>query len=295
MRGPTASGLDPVPYLRAAGLDPDDPGVVVDERGNRSLVLVAADRGRVWRFPRWPEDLALLPTATRRLSAAGALGLPAPRLLDVVLDAPLGSAHLVTSYVPGLAMDDLAVAALPSDRLRRLGADLADLLMRLAAVPWDRWPATEPPWPRLWADSVARMRRLVLPRLDPEDAADAAATLAAAEATAAATTCGVIHGDLGGVNVRVDPASGAITGVLDWDGAIAGDGAVDVAAVAAGAPVAVVAAVLQHRPALAADLARHDRYLATWPLQEVLYGIERGDDDLVRDGLARWRQRAQPG
>ncbi|MEZ5116387.1 MAG: phosphotransferase [Candidatus Nanopelagicales bacterium] len=274
-------------YAEAAGLDPADPAVELDVRGNRSVVLVHRPRRLVWRFPTHPEDLPSMVAAGQRAQAAADLGLPAPHLVAAHPEGGLGRAHLVFTYVPGIAMDDPRVVGLPAERRERLGRDLADLLVRLRDLAPTAWPGTWAPWPQLWSDMADRVRQRVLPLVDPGGADLVERALVRAVATAHDAPASLNHGDLGGVNVRVDLADGRITGVLDWDGSIPGDVAVDAAAVHAGVPASVWDAVVAAEPVLVDDLARHDDYLATWPAQEVLWGLDHGNDALVRDGLHR--------
>lgn len=289
--------------------------LVLDQRGQRNDVVVDVRAGLVWRFPRYAEDLPLLAETAQRLRAVTALGIPAPRVLGGEPTAALGRAHLVLSYVPGIALDDPAVGGLPAPARQLLGANLADVFRRLRRLPPGLWPGSCPDWGWLWADLGRRAAGVLPELLTPEEWARAEAALARAAATAAAAPQGLVHGDLGGVNVRLDPGTGALTGLIDWDGAVLGDPAVDVAAVAAlpqavrdlapaaaadtdGAATAerharaveaVLASMLAAQPTLRDELDRFADYLATWPLQEAVWAVEHDDAAMLRDGLARYR------
>jgi Ser/Thr protein kinase RdoA (MazF antagonist) len=138
----------------------------------------------------------------------------------------------------------------------------------------------------------------VVPVLPPELACRAERDLDRAVATAREAPAGLIHGDLGGVNVRVDLATGALTGVLDWDGAVPGDPAVDTIAVAVGVDPRVAAAMLAAGPEVGADLtgdlARAETYVATWALQEMAWGLGHDAPALTADGLAQYARGRQP-
>jgi aminoglycoside phosphotransferase (APT) family kinase protein len=275
-------------YAAAAGVDPGTAGLVLDLRGKQHVVLVDRAAGLVWRFPRTPARLALLPDDAARLRAARRLGLPAPAVLGSVLDAPLGRAHLLLEYLPGVAMDDPVVRGIDDAAAARLGRDLAALLHRIRCLPAGAWPLPAPEWVGLWEALATRLSASVLPLLPTALAERAAEDLDRAITAARQAPRGLIHGDLGGVNVRVDPATGALTGVLDWDGAVPGDPAVDTIAVAVGADPRVVAAMLAAGPELAGDLDRARAYVATWALQEMAWGLGHDDPGLTADGLARF-------
>jgi len=303
----------PAGYAAALGRSPDDPDLVLDRRGMRNDVLVDRLAGVVYRFPRYADDLVLLPLTAARLDAVRALGVPAPRVIGGVLAGELGRAHLVLTHVPGIALDDDAVPDLPPAVLDRLGADLGRILVRLRHLPADGWPEPVPDWVELWTSMADRCRARVLPLLGRAAAAQAVDDLAAAVDAARVAPAGLVHGDLGGVNVRLDPATGDVTGVIDWDAATPGDAAGDVAAVRALAvpgrrpdpPPAMLAqfppgddegagyeqvirSMVRAEPSLREDLARFAAYLATWPLQGALYGVEHADRRLVEDGLTRY-------
>lgn len=101
-----------------------------------------------------------------------------------------------------------------------------------------------------------------------------------------------MHGDLGGDNVRVDPKSGRVNGVLDWDSARPGDPAVDLAALRASlCPSAAWGLLLERVQVTAEELDRATAYAATFALQEALLGVEQGDDKAVYRGLADYSLR----
>ncbi len=294
-------------YLAAAGLPPDSPARL-DIRGTRQDVLVDPGAALVWRFPRYADDLDRLGTVAAIHTRVQELGMPSPRVIDAVLDAPLGQAHLVLTYLPGIALDDSRVAQCTAEIRTRIGAGIADLLLALGRAHPDPWPESRPQWSSLWHQQAREIARRVLPLLPAADPSDhvtpdpeheirflehtaASRVLAAAVQTAAGAPIGLVHSDLGGVNIRLDPTTGAVTGLLDWDHAFPGDPAIDTAAVTAGLDPVIRTALLTARPALRTGLRRFDAYAATWPLQEILWGLDNERPDLVTDGLHRWLAR----
>ncbi len=80
---------------------------------------------------------------------------------------------------------------------------------------------------------------------------------------------GILHGDLGSDNLLIDD-SGGFVGLLDWDGAVIGDPALDTVAVLHSLPAAESGRLRAEHEWIAADVARAEVYLATWELQDLL-------------------------
>lgn len=259
--------------------------------GQYSDVLVDEGRGLVRRYPRYEAERASIPSLVERLDAAVSLGLPAPRVLAVAADRALGEAHIVVGYVPGVGLRDPAVARLGRAGRERVAADLAHLLGALHDADLARWPPTGgTTWQERWVTLRRDVAELVAPHLGAAGAARAVADADAAVAAAAlARTSTLVHGDLGGENVRVDPVAGAVTGVLDWDSAGPGDPAVDLAALSTSLPESVMESLFDARPDLRLDVPRAQAYARTFALQDVIFGLRRGDVDAARNGLAPYR------
>ena len=187
------------------GVDPATSGLVLDLRGKQHVVLVDRTAGLVWRFPRTPARLALLADDAARLRAARRLGLPAPAVLGAVLDAPLGRAHLLLEYLPGIAMDDPAVRGLDDASAARLGRDLAALLARTRCLPAGTWPLPAPEWVGLWEALATELSASVVPLCRWHWPSAPARTGPGGPTRPKARPHGLIHGDLGGV--RVDLAT----------------------------------------------------------------------------------------
>jgi aminoglycoside phosphotransferase len=263
---------------------------VTTRHGAQNVVLIDQDDAVVRRFPQTSAGAARLPEVAERWRAVNTLGLPAPSLLGAHTDAGEGGPHLTMSLLPGARLDqsDLRAPMSPGIAASRLGADLARVLVLMREIADADWPAPSA-WVAMWDDMAARARISVLPLLAPPDATRAEADLWAAGQAARVRPYGLCHGDLGPHNLHVDPDSGALLGIIDWDDVMRGDVAGDVAGLQAGLPPAVTAAMLAAGPSLAQELARFARYAATWPLQEALFGVEHERPDLVADGLDRYR------
>ena len=174
---------------------------------------------------------------------------------------------------------------------QRLVADLVALLAGLRDARTAGWPGEARPWAERWTHLCSRLRGEVVPLIGDEAGTDRALRqLAAAEVAAAATgDRALAHGDLGGENVHVDPVTGAVVGVLDWDDAAPGDPAVDLAAVRVHAEPWLAEALLAADPSLRDLVARAEAYVGTFALQQALWGQEAGDADSVADGLSGYR------
>ena len=118
------------------------------------------------------------------------------------------------------------------------------------------------------------------------------AVCASTAATAATAPLRVFHGDLGGVNCRIDPATGAVTGLLDWDSAVVGDPATDIAAVLAGLGPRTAEQARTERPYWREQEVRYRAYLQTWPLQFALWSVAAGTGEDRRQARALLRRSA---
>lgn len=215
-------------------------------RGNRNHIEFVGDR--VLRFPLIDADRADLPAIAERHEAAVAAGLPAPRLLALHDD------HLVLQRLPGTALFD---CHLTPGAARRLGTELAAMLIVLRTTV--DWPAPPIPWARLW-EGLATV--------------DDGPEVAEAIRVARSITPAPVHGDLSGGNILVAD-DGSLLGVLDWDGATVADPAQDFSALCFNAGPSVAAAITAATPDAAELNHRADVYLATWPVQNLLWREHR--------------------
>ena len=95
------------------------------------------------------------------------------------------------------------------------------------------------------------------------------------------------HGDFGPGNLLHNPATQQMSGVIDFGFAVLGDPAFDVAGLLTyGEPF--VQQVAQHYPAIADFWPRVHFYQGTFALLEALFGIEQGDEEAFRLGLAEY-------
>jgi aminoglycoside 2''-phosphotransferase len=254
--------------------------------GQRHDVVINESADVAWRFPRTAEALSTFDLSAERFRAAAEIGL-APAVVEVVT-GPLGTARMGTRLVRGTGMSGATTEGLGPRARARLVRDLVALLGGLRSVQPPSWPGSDLTWAERWALLTERLRSAVVPLIGSADGRRRAETelTYARRAAQAPGAGGLVHGDLGGENVVIDPLTGEVTGVLDWDDAGPGDPAVDLAAIRAHAPTWLTEGLFTADPTLGALRRRADAYLATFPLQQALWGLESGDDAEVDEGLA---------
>ncbi|MCW2756991.1 MAG: aminoglycoside phosphotransferase family protein [Nocardioidaceae bacterium] len=191
--------------------------------GERTVVRIYAGRSAA-RGPGAAElDAAVL-------AWVGGL-VPVPDVLEVRRGDPAQDvpALLVTSYLPGVLLEDLLPDLGEAD-LTRVGTTLGTLLGRLAHVALPRAGAFRDqtlaiePFPAAYADlgSLVDARAGDLGWSDADLARlDAVARDGDALLDRVGRVC-LVHSDLNPKNLLVDPETLAVTGVLDWEYAHAG-------------------------------------------------------------------------
>lgn len=197
---------------------------LAEAAGERSVVRIYAQRGRQRGTAAVDIDAAVL----RLVHGL----LPVPEVLEVRRPSePAGTPGLlVTSFLPGERLDTL-LPSLPPDTLRTVAGQVGVLLARLAGMPMPRpgWFADgdlriEPmgvgdlvEWARQHRDgtALAAWDQATFDRLLGV-AADAQALL-----DTVSRAC-LVHSDFNPKNLLVDPATGTVTGLLDWEFAHAG-------------------------------------------------------------------------
>jgi aminoglycoside 2''-phosphotransferase len=262
--------------------------VKIDGTGRRSLVIIVEHSNRVYRFPRETQDAAEITDYASRHTLGVALGLPVPALHQTQTGAP-GQAFLELDFVPGKGLDHPSVQGLAARKPIALGRQLANVLLRLREVSPSHWGLPGVDLVELW-DKVARQITELEGHV-PREVFDSMSQAAEQAGTANRSAhIGLVHGDLGGVNTRID-GHGRITGVLDWDGAGLGDVAADAAAVAVGIPRVAREILFQTAPILSQDVNRCQKYVDTWAGQGAVWAIANDDAPLLAEMVERERHR----
>jgi len=214
-----------MPFVDGYGLTPLEGGwsgetFVAESAGQRTVVRLYVQRG-ARRGPRAVEVDAAVLRLVRGL-------LPVPEVLEVRRPDPAAGtpALLVTSLLPGVRLD--TVLSQVSDATRAaVGSNLGVLLGRLAQMPM-LWPGrlvdgdlSVEPWDEGadlvgWVESQRSTSSLA--NWTPGDysalleVADQAQTV-----LDQVTRVSLVHGDLNPKNVLVDPGTGVVTGLVDWE------------------------------------------------------------------------------
>lgn len=263
------------------------------------LVNDAEGTPLVFRFPRRAPVAEALERALRLLPELGpTLPAPVPHFTHLVRGC--ATTPFPFAGYPLLPGRTLMGTRLSAAKRRRLSADLGGFLAALHRFPAARAeslgvpPAAVAGGRERFAAFLARVRVQVTPLLCREERARFAHWLASLETPAQfAFSPVLLHGDLFDDQVLVDPRSGRLTGVIDFDDAALGDPALDFAGLLRnpGEPFA--------RQTLMAYGARGDRmdtmlrraavYAAISPLHEILYGLQIGEPEHSAVGLAELR------
>jgi tRNA pseudouridine32 synthase/23S rRNA pseudouridine746 synthase len=205
-------------------------GAIPLEGGHsKEVFLVQAEGERaVLRVYRRDPDRALIDAALlRRVRGL----IPAPEVLDVhaAADSP---AFTLTTFLPGVRLENVLPRA-DEDLRGRLADSLVGVLARLSGTLFERaglftdaalhLSAELAPAGGLvaWLNQHAMASRLSSwPKRDLDALRDICAEAEALLGTVD-RTC-LVHGDFNGKNLLVDPSSGEVTAVLDWEFAHAG-------------------------------------------------------------------------
>ncbi|HEU4513783.1 MAG TPA: phosphotransferase [Nocardioidaceae bacterium] len=194
--------------------------------GERSVVRIYAGRGAT-RGPNAAETDAAVLRLVRGL-------VPVPEVLEVrrADDSAGTPALLVTSWLEGTRLDEVLPSA--DDTLAEtIGRNLGRILARLAQMPMLRagmfldgelrigpWPAGADDLTE-WVATYGRAGPLGEWNEDDRAALEALAEKAQEVVDRTDRAC-LVHSDFNPKNVLVDPSTGEVTGLLDWEFAHAG-------------------------------------------------------------------------
>lgn len=276
----TRGGTDAMPLQRIVaelGLPSEPPAVLIGSGQNS--VAYELD-GRILRLPRHcgaERDLVREAAALRAVRPL--LPVPVPDLEVRRIDGQFVSLH---AKILGESLSDLTGLRIGAQRV--LAADLAAFLKALHSLPIDSVEA-EPAEASSseWNGLLAQCEAVAFPLLSPDVVTGLRKRFSDFLATCDALPQCLIHGDFGTGNILVD--RGRLSGVIDFSGCGPGDPAYDFASLAAGLGDPFVDLVLAH---FSPDTAARDRmgfYRMTFPLLDILYGVENRDPETVRAGV----------
>ncbi|HET9899121.1 MAG TPA: aminoglycoside phosphotransferase family protein [Streptosporangiaceae bacterium] len=273
-------------YLAVLGLS-ENPGARLAAGQFHDVVLAAEV---AYRFPRNEDSRRKLPAACELLATLGDCGLPAaiPRLLDTShLDRPLVRSHAAVSLLPGAPL----AAGLSQHAQEAAANQLAGLLDQLAAAASDERLLRLVPGAPRWVDFAASVRQVLFPLMSAEGRRRAEAELAAACELAPGGHA-LVHTDLGGNNLLWSSDGDGLprlTGVLDWDGAVIGNQASDLASIAVTVGWPLAERIDDLRRAGPPLMAEARVVAATFALQQALPAALGKDKPNLDDGLTGYR------
>ncbi len=263
-------------------------------RGQFNDVLIVDDV-LVFRHPRTAAAAKTLQTEVDLLrTLQGRLSLPVPN--PVFVQCGAGSSERgIAGYrlLPGEPLTRETVASRTPVEIAHVAGQIAGFLRDLHAIPANDLPAIPTAdSPADWANLFASFRAELFTFMRPDARATVAASFAEFLGTAGNAGFSPVlrHGDLGGENIRYDPATNRVTGIIDFGSAAMGDPAVDLAALSWYGD-AFVAALSNGYPAFADPGVRSRAafYRSTHALQQALWAIRAGDADEFEDGIAAYR------
>lgn len=266
-------------------------------------VTLLVDDALIVRFARRPDVALRLAREARLLPAlAGALPVAIPRFAYVCGNptAPEGVRFVAYSALPGQPLSCEALAALTVSQREQLATQLGAFLSALHAYPVAAAIAASilggsaSAWREEYADFYAEICQHVFPLLSaPEQRAVAHLWEGYLDTPANfAFTPALIHRDLGVEHILHDPATGALTGVIDWGDASIGDPAQDFTGIARALGHEFAARVLAHY-AHPVDPTLWDRvtfYSRIIPFHEIRFGQYERDAAHIAAGLAALRE-----
>jgi aminoglycoside 2''-phosphotransferase len=254
--------------------------------------VVTVNRSLIFRFPRYRQGIDALRT---EMCILGAIGrdrtLPIPRPAYVSLESEaVGEVFMGYEALPGVPFGRERYAALAPSARQALAHALGSFLLRLHAHPADSVTGcglhSGPPL-RGWECMYAQITDRLFPLMGEAAKAWTSRHFDRFLQDPRHTDLPVVlvHGDFGGSNILIDPETAQLTGVIDFSSAQLDDPAVDLAA-ASTAGDDLLDRMADTYPLAATAADRIAFYRGTFALQEALFGVESGDEQALRAGLA---------
>lgn len=244
------------------------------ETGQNNRVLDFGDQ--IVRVPRHADSEAALRregSLLARLAPLLPIAVPHVRILDSEI-GPI-SVHRRLAGEPFYSMDGFGDG-------ERVVQDLAAFLRSLHGL--DTAVVAGGQREDRWREIAERLPSDVLPNLSPAIRPVVEAAFHRFAEQADALPVRVIHGDFGTGNILAE--HDRVTGVIDFSGCGLGDPAYDIASLVAGLGDGLLARLRRHYPDLEAMTGRIAFYRGTFPLLDILFGIDRDDPAALADGMA---------
>lgn len=262
---------------RALDMPAGSPVTVIGSGQNNRVYDFGNVIVRVPRFAKAERDLEREARILTALRPHLPIAVPALELRKV--GEYLISVHKKLAGQPILNLDGMSTGI-----QQELAKSLAGFLRTLHGLPVEYLPFEPATDPSLeWRDLLHQCEAQIFPLL-PAAATTRVRQLFSGFLAACDTLPRVIiHGDFGAGNILIDQHR--LSGVIDFAGCELGDPAYDFASLAAGFGDAFAESVMSHYPGQVEMRDRMEFYRATFPLLDILFGVEHGDQEALSAGL----------
>ena len=279
--------------IRTAYPDLDVASAEFNTQGQNSDVVVVNGE-LIYRFPKYGHVLENLRTETAILEGVrGRLPLSVPDPIYTNLEKPVGQAFAGYRMIPGEPLWRDTFRALEGQEVVRTLADqVAGFLKALHSVPVEELGIELPlhDTHEESADIYARIREKLFGFMRPDARAWAAGHFEGFLLDAGSCDYQPVlkHSDFGPSNILFDQGAQCVTGIIDFGSSGLGDPAYDFAGLLSGYGEGFVELCTRAYPEVEGFMGRIRFYQGTFALLEALFGIENGDEDALKAGLARY-------
>ena len=259
---------------------------------NSDVVVVNGEL--VFRFPKYSHVLENLKTEMSILEGVrGRLPLPVPDPIYLNLEEPVGRAFAGYRMIPGEPLWQDTFRAINSRGVvRGLADQVAGFLRSLHCVPVEELGIELPLHDSHaeGADIYARIREKLFGFMRPDARSWAAGHFEGflCDAGNFAYQPVLKHSDFGPSNILFERDTQRASGIIDFGSSSLGDPAYDFAGLLSGYGEGFVELCARAYPEVQDFRGRIRFYQGTFALLEALFGIENGDEEALRAGLARY-------
>lgn len=261
--------------------------------GQFNHVLVV-DEALVFRFPRTVDGAAVLEREVALLERLqGCLPLPIPDPVYRITDPASGELSAMGyRMLPGKPLSNEVLESIADTvTLDQMAGELAGFLRALHALPLSEFARGLPERDEAarWAELHSQFRSALYPFMRPEARRDVDVLFGEIDDDLRRDppTPVLCHGDFAGSNILYEPERLAITGVLDFGFAGAGDPAGDIASFSCLGEAFLARGFVVY-PEMAQLLPRARLYRGTFALQQALYALRDGNREDFEDGIQHY-------
>ena len=250
--------------------------------GQNGIILTDGS-GMAFKFPKHELGTQQLKREIEMIHhIAQAISVEVPSYNASHLNHPVGEAYCTYALIPGVQLSK----ELYVKHRQKLATQLLSLLDEIHGIsPLETMAGNKMDFEEMYHD----IQKLIFPLVEDEVKRDIESRFEAYLQNMSDVEQGdcVVHGDLGSANILCDPATGTVTGIIDWAEVTLDDPLIDYSSLtcAAGIPLCKDDLLLL-RPSLSGLFQRSDFIQYTFPLQEALQGVKTNDEAAVKSGLS---------